>query len=143
MKSVILFLTILLGPIVIFAQDGVFGTWKAIDDADGQATSHIEIFEKDGALYGKVVKILEGPSDVVCDLCEGSKKDQPVIGMEIIWDMKAKGKNWKGGRILDPENGKTYKCRIKLKDDVLEVRGYIGIPTLGRTQKWYRVVGDD
>jgi len=54
--------------------------------------------------------------------------------------MKAKGKStYKGGRILDPENGKTYKCRIKLVDDVLEVRGYIGIPALGRTQKWYRV----
>ena len=120
-------------------QNEIFGLWKAIDDVDGQATSHIEIFEEDGRLHGKIAKILEGPDDALCDQCEGDKKDQPILGMEIIWDMELKGANWKGGRILDPENGKTYKCKIKLNEDILEVRGYIGIPTLGRTQKWYRV----
>jgi len=128
-------------PIVLLGQNEFYGTWQAIDDKDGEPSSYIEIYEENGKLHGKIAKILEDVGDdVVCDLCEGNKKDQPILGLEIIWDMKAKGKStYKGGRILDPENGKTYKCRIKLVDDVLEVRGYIGIPALGRTQKWYRV----
>ncbi len=120
-------------------QGDVFDTWVAVDDDDGQPTSHIEIFEKEGNLHGKIVKIIEGPSDALCDQCKGEKHNQPILGMEIIWDMKDHGKNWRGGRIMDPENGKTYKCKIKLKEDVLEVRGFIGITTLGRTQKWYRL----
>jgi len=137
----IILLMLMILPLTLIGQGEVFGTWKAIDDADGEATSHIEIFKKEGKLYGKIARILEGPDDALCDQCNGEKYNQPILGMEIIWDMQDKGDKWKGGRIMDPENGKTYKCRIQLKDDILEVRGYIGIPTLGRTQKWYRVVG--
>ena len=135
----VIIIVISLLPLSVFSQGDVMGTWKAVDDADGQATSHIEIFEKNGNLHGKIVRILEGPQDALCDQCKGEKYNQPILGMEIIWDMKDNGNKWKGGRIIDPENGKTYKCKIELKDDILEVRGYIGVPALGRTQKWYRV----
>ncbi len=122
------------------AQNGPHGVWKAIDDTDGKATSHIEIFEKEGRLHGKVVRILSEPEDIVCRACEGEKKDQPILGMEILWGLENKGKSWKGGRIMDPGNGKTYKCKIELSDwDILEVRGYVGLPALGRTQKWLRM----
>ena len=58
----------------------------------------------------------------------------------MLCDMKPKGKEWSGGRILDPEDGNTYKCKIALnKDGTLKLRGYIGIPALGRTQTWHRV----
>lgn len=133
---------LLMLPLSLWAQDNIVGTWKAIDDKDGQPSSYISIYEQGGKIHGKVKEILkqvDGPA--VCDLCEGAKKGQPVEGLEIIWDMEWKGSSYKGGRILDPENGKTYKCRIKLVDNILEVRGYIGIPTLGRTQKWYPMEG--
>ena len=126
-------------PVFLSAQESVYGVWKAIDDGDGEATSHIEVFEQDGKLHGKIVKLLQESDEIVCEKCDGERKGQPVLGMEIIWDMEQKGTVWKGGRILDPEAGKNYKCRIKLDGDILEVRGYIGMPALGRTQKWYRV----
>lgn len=136
-----LFLFILLGafPVILIGQAEIFGTWKAIDDVDGRATSHIEIESRDGKVFGKIVKLLEESDDVVCEQCEGDNKNKPILGLEIITNMKKDGDSYKGGRILDPENGKTYKCRLKVVDGVLEVRGYIGIPALGRTQKWYRV----
>ncbi len=136
-----IFILIALGliPSLIIAQNSIIGTWKVIDDKDGEANSHIEIEQRGDSYFGKVVKLLDVPDDVVCELCQGDKKNQPVLGLEIVTDMKKSGDSWKGGRILDPESGKTYKCRIKLIDNVLEVRGYIGIPALGRSQNWYRV----
>lgn len=133
------FILLSITPVLLIGQAEILGTWKAIDDVDGQASSHIQLESRDGRVYGKVVKLLEVPDDVVCELCEGTNKNKPVLGLEIITDMKKSGDSYKGGRILDPENGKTYKCRIQLVNDVLEVRGYIGIVALGRTQKWYRV----
>ncbi len=137
-SAILIFIIALLGSSNIYGQE-ILGTWKAIDDVDGKATSHILISNRDGKLYGAITNLLEYGNDSLCQLCKGDKKDQPIVGMEIIWDMKQDGKSWSGGRILDPESGKDYKCNIKLVDGVLEVRGYIGIPALGRTQKWYRV----
>ena len=124
----------------LFGQGNVAGIWKAIDDVDGKPTSHIEIFNQSGEMRGKIIKIYDEPEDVLCELCKGDKKDQPVLGMEIMWNMKIKGEEWGGGKIMDPENGRTYKCKMKVAEDgTLKVRGYIGIPLLGRTQSWYRV----
>lgn len=124
----------------VSAQDDVFGVWKAIDDKDGQPTSNIEIYEKDGKAYGKIIKLYDQPEDVICEKCPGDKKNTSVVGLEMLWGMKPKGKEWSGGRILDPEDGNTYKCKIALnKDGTLKLRGYIGIPALGRTQTWHRV----
>ena len=133
------FILFTVSPVFLIGQAEILGTWKTIDDVDGQASSHVKFESRDGKIYGKVVKLLEVADDVVCELCEGEKKNQPVLGLEIVTDMKKSGNSYKGGRILDPENGKTYKCRMKLVDGVLEVRGYIGFVALGRTQKWYRV----
>lgn len=122
------------------SQNSVIGVWQAIDDSDGKATSHIEIFEVDGKLHGKVIKLLEEDEGLLCEKCKGDKENQPVVGMEILWNMKQDKENeWKGGKIMDPENGKEYKCKIKLAEpDLLEVRGFIGFSLLGRTQKWIR-----
>lgn len=133
------FVLLLVMPASIFSQDEVFGTWKTIDDVDGEATSHVFIEQIDGKLHGKISKLLNEDPNSVCIMCKDDKKDKPIIGLEIIWDMAEDDGQWSGGRILDPESGKNYKCKIKLVDGVLEVRGYIGIPALGRTQKWYRV----
>lgn len=125
--------------LISFAQSPV-GVWKTIDDETGAAKSHVEIFEKNGKFYGKIVKLLQREPDVVCVECPGAKKNQKVLGLEIIWDMKPYDDYWSYGKILDPENGKEYKCNISLNGkNKLDVRGYIGFAALGRTQTWIRV----
>lgn len=131
------------------AQGEITGLWKTVSDEGedkGKAKSHVEIFEKDGAYFGKVNRLLLKPQDTLCTKCVGDLKDKPVVGMVIFQDMKKTGKiddtlgvEFAGGTIMDPDNGKTYKCKIWVKGDVLTVRGFIGIPTLGRSQQWYRV----
>jgi len=123
----------------ITAQSPV-GVWKTIDDETGLEKSYVEIYEQNGKLYGKILEVLqEEDKGKVCDVCPGKKKNQPVEGLEILMGMEADGDLWSNGKILDPKNGKVYKCYIELEsDDKLKVRGYIGFALLGRTQYWYR-----
>jgi len=122
------------------AQHSAVGVWKTVDDNQKDTTSLIEIYDVDGKLHGKIIEILGEQTIFYCKKCKGDKKDKPVLGLEVIWDMRQDKENeWKGGRIMDPENGKEYKCKMKLaEDNVLEVRGYVGFSLLGRTQKWFR-----
>jgi len=94
-------------------------------------------------VFGKIESLyLEEGEDPnpLCDECIGEDKDKPVIGMIILKDLSSSGDQWKGGTILDPNNGKTYKCKIEVVEDgqKLKVRGFIGISLLGRTQYWER-----
>lgn len=116
------------------------GIWKNIDDDDGKAKSHIEIYEEKGKLHGRVIKLLEIATLKTCIECTGDRKDQPIEGMVILWDLEKKKKKGIEGKILDPKKGKIYDCKIELEDaNTLKVRGYIKTPFLGRTQNWYRV----
>lgn len=118
----------------------VFGVWKSIDDEDGTEKSHIEIYEENGKLYGKVIKLLEGATATHCNDCDGDKKGQPITGMVILYDMEKDGAGYDDGEILDPGTGKTYSCSLELDGpDKLSVRGYLGFSFLGRTQYWHRV----
>lgn len=120
------------------------GLWRTIDDKTGMVRSHVRIVDAGGALEGKVDKLLnrqpDDDPDGLCRACPGARKDQPVEGMTILWGLKQDGDQWTGGEILDPKNGKTYRCRMKLIDGgkKLEVRGFIGVSLLGRTQTWIR-----
>ncbi len=139
-KLILVFIFLL--PLLLAAQSDPIGMWKAIDDEDGQPSSYIEIYEVGGKLHAKVVELLKEDASEICTECKGDKKNQPIVGMEIMWNMKKDGdKNeWKGGKIMDPKNGKEYKCKVKIpEEDILEVRGFVGFSLLGRTQKWYRV----
>lgn len=118
------------------------GTWQTIDDKTGKPKALVQISEVDGALQGKIVKVLQsdqGPNPI-CDKCSGERKNKPVTGMNIMWGLHKDGHQWSGGHILDPKNGKTYKCKLHLVDGgrKLKVRGYIGFALLGRTQVWIR-----
>jgi len=116
------------------------GIWKNIDDDDGKAKSHIEIYEENGKLHGRVIKLLEIATLKTCIECSGDRKDRPIEGMVILWDLEKKKKKGVEGKILDPKKGKIYDCKIELEDaNTLKVRGYIKTPFLGRTQNWYRV----
>jgi uncharacterized protein (DUF2147 family) len=127
---------------ILFAQSQtVIGKWKTVDDETGKAKSIVEVYEKSGKIYGKVVEILEEENKKkVCSNCSGNDKNKPILGMIIIKGLSKKGSEYTDGKILDPKNGKLYKCFITLESkDKLKVRGYIGISLLGRTQYWYRV----
>lgn len=139
MRATYLFLSLLLVTSFSWGQD-VFGKWKTIDDVSGEAKSILEIYEEDGKVYGKVVEILnKDRQDALCQDCSGEDKDQPVLGLTIIKGLEKDDDEYNGGKILDPENGKLYKCYITLEgDDKLKVRGYIGFSLLGRTQYWHR-----
>ncbi|MDO5655826.1 MAG: DUF2147 domain-containing protein [Flavobacteriaceae bacterium] len=141
MKNLILSLFCMLIGSAAFAQSPI-GVWKTVDDETGQAKSHVEITEKNGKLYGKVIKILTpGKENAVCDKCSDQRKNKPILGMEILTGVKKDGKKkWDDGKILDPNKGKTYDVSIEVVEaDKLKVRGYMGVSMLGRTQYWQRV----
>jgi uncharacterized protein (DUF2147 family) len=127
-----------------FAQATPAGLWKTIDDDTKAEKSLVRVTESGGVYTGKVEKILTDKTDAKCVDCTDDRKDKPVQGMVILRDIKldpADKTQWIGGDILDPNNGKIYKVRIRTADGgkKLDVRGYIGTPMLGRTQTWLRV----
>jgi uncharacterized protein (DUF2147 family) len=124
------------------AQTTAVGAWNTISDKDGKPEAVVEIREVNGELVGTVTALLveADPQDSVCGKCSGERKDQRIVGMEILRHMRPDGSEWSGGEILDPETGKTYKAKMKLTDDgtKLVLRGYIGISLFGRSQTWVR-----
>ena len=134
----------LLAPAAALAEDLTpVGRWTTIDDSTNKPKSVIRIWEEDGKLLGKIESLILEPGEdpaPKCDKCEGERKDQPVIGMVILWGLTRDGKEWSGGKILDPDNGKTYRCLVEpvAGGAKLKVRGYIGISLLGRTQVWVK-----
>jgi uncharacterized protein (DUF2147 family) len=142
MKQAMLFLWLLMSGAMAMAQATPAGLWKTIDDETKTEKSLVRIQDAGGSFGGKIEKLLDPTKqDSKCDKCEGTKKDQPVIGMVIIEGVKrnADEAHWDGGTILDPNNGKVYKVRLTPKDGGknLEVRGFIG--PFFRNQTWVRV----
>lgn len=127
-----------------FADDGSpVGLWKNIDDVSGKPKALIRITEVNGSLQGQIEKLFRAPSEdqnPKCEKCEGARHDQPVIGLVIMTGLKKDGDEYNGGEILDPDNGKVYRSKMHLTDGgkKLSVRGYIGVPMLGRSQVWVR-----
>ncbi|MCG9793566.1 DUF2147 domain-containing protein [Flavobacterium algicola] len=132
---------ILLFVTTTFYSQDVVGKWKNIDDETGKSKGVVEIYKKSGKIYGKVISILvPGREDALCQNCQGEDADKPILGLTIIKGLVKDGKEYNSGEILDPTNGKLYRCLIELKEkDKLKVRGYIGFALFGRTQYWYRV----
>src|SRR5436190_21490395 len=121
------------------------GLWRTIDDNTKKDKSLVRIVEANGVYTGKVEKIVDpdSPKDATCKECSDERKDKPVVGMTIIRNVKQSADDkdvFEGGDILDPNNGKVYRVKLKLIDNggKLDVRGNIGTPMLGRTQTWIR-----
>ena len=125
------------------AQMTPVGNWHSFDEKTGELKSLIVITEKDGVLSGHIDKLLRKNADQarLCNECTDDRKNQPMLGLEIIRGArKAEGKEvWEDGKILDPENGKSYTLRLTPIDDgrKLEVRG--SFLFISRTQTWVRV----
>ena len=126
--------------IATFAQSNLsVGLWKS---EEPDKTTLIRTYEENGKLMGKVEKLVKkGVEDSAstCTKCIGESKDKPITGLTIIWDMKKDGAKWTDCKILEPDSGKVYACKIESSPDgkKLNVRG--SILFLGKTQVWSRV----
>ena len=143
MKSLFVAAALMLASSLVAAAGTPVGTWRSIDDKTKQERSIIRISEENGELKGVVEKIFDQPEDDpahLCKECKGERKDKPIVGMAILWGLKKDGNAWTGGEILDPKNGKIYRCKMTPSADgkSLDVRGFIGISLIGRTQTWLR-----
>ena len=143
MKALITALTLSVLSATAFAQANPAGLWRTIDDETKQEKSLVRITDAGGVLSGKVEKVADpAKANAVCEKCSDDRKDKPVVGMQIIRGAKQSADDkdhWEGGEILDPNNGKTYKLRMKPLEGgkKLEVRGYVG--PFHRNQIWIRV----
>ena len=143
MKALITAATLSLLSSLAAAQATPVGLWKTIDDDGKTEKSLVRITEDGGVFTGTIEKIFDASkADGKCDQCKDDRKDKPVVGLQIIRSVKQDADDktlWGGGEILDPNNGKTYKTRLKPVDGGkrMEMRGYIGF--FYRTQVWVRV----
>lgn len=144
MKKTVFAALLGLASSLAFAQMSPVGLWRTIDDETKAEKSLVRITEAGGVMTGKVEKIADpAKANANCTPCTDERKDKPVLGMTILRGVKPSSDagTWEGGDILDPNNGKIYKVRLKPIDGgkQMEVRGFIGVALLGRTQTWVRV----
>lgn len=121
------------------AEGSPVGYWTTIDDDGKTPSSIVQIYPRGKKLYGRIVQLIKPrEKDPKCTACEGSRKNQRIIGLEILRDFEQDDDEWSGGYVLDPREGKEYKCYLEVLDhgQRLKVRGYVGIPMMGRTQYW-------
>lgn len=119
------------------------GYWETINDVNHKPRSVMQLYITDGVLYGKAIKTLV-PGDTLdrpCTKCSGEFKNQTMAGMRAIWGLTEKDGEWKGGKVLDPDSGHVYRCKLSVSPDGEHalVRGYLGISLFGRTQTWNRL----
>ena len=128
-----------LGAALAGPTDGVVGCWRTVDEETKKVKSLVcfRIDQKDGKLYGRITKLYNPTEkDPKCVKCKGALKDKPILGLTIVSGLSKEEDAWAGGRILDPEKGKDYRCKIWREGDKLMVRGYWAI--FHRTQTWIK-----
>ncbi|MBL3658478.1 DUF2147 domain-containing protein [Fulvivirga sediminis] len=136
----ILLLLLSIAPFLCQSQD-ILGKWKTIDSDSGEAQSIVELYKRDGKVYGKIVKLFRKEGQDPDPICDDCPKDDPrygkkIIGMEIIKDLEKDGSEYVDGTVLKPDEGRIYKCKIWLDNGKLNIRGYWGF--LYKTQEWTR-----
>lgn len=148
MGSFFMFTMLVATTLVASARDmekgdpnAIIGTWK-----NGEGTGMIKISRNGDKFQGQIVWLKE-PNDPETGKPKLDKNhpdkvnhSRPVMGLTNMWGFKySKEGVWDGGKIYDPKKGSTYDCTIKMKNEnTLEVRGYIGISLIGRTDTWTR-----
>jgi uncharacterized protein (DUF2147 family) len=118
------------------------GHYVTVERRSGKANAIVVIEEADGQLRGRVVSLINPDiPDPLCHRCTGDRRDQPVVGMQVLWGMKRTGDGWGKGHVLDPKNGRIYRCRMWMEENGnLRVRGYRG--RFYRTKTWYKLDPD-
>jgi uncharacterized protein (DUF2147 family) len=135
------------------ADKKVFGYWKSLDKDTGKTQSIFRIWEDKGKLVGKVVKTFPKPNgekpQELCTECTGNQKDKPVVGLIFLWGLELDKENprkWVEGKVLNPEDGKTYNAEVELSADAQEltIYGYIKmLVKLGGSNTWKRPSADE
>jgi len=130
----------LVGVAPVLAADSPVGKWNTVDEKTGKVVSQVELYDQGGKLFGKITGLTE-PNNAqgkpkICTKCQGDDKYKPIVGLVILKDLSASGDRYKGGTIMDPEDGKIYKAEVWPEDGNLKVRGYLGI--FYRTQTWQK-----
>lgn len=145
-RSISSFLTLTAGALLstsVFAASLDGTQWQTIDDKTGEKKAIIQLYENNGRVSGKIIKVLDREkAKAVCTKCPGSLKNQPIEGLRILTGLKADGNNrWRDGKLVDPETGKVYSGKLTLSDNgqSLDLRGYVGTPLFGRSQTWQRI----
>ncbi len=131
-----------MGGTLLAESDSPIGLWQTYDEDTGEPNGQILIYEKDGKLQGKIHQTRPEDADRVCCKCKGERRNQPVLGMVILWDFAPKDDDeWEGGQMLAPKTGKIFKGTMKLEEggEKLRVRGYAGAKMFGRTEIWDRI----
>ena len=158
MKKCIALVIALVSASAVFAVDPVEGYWLSVDEKTGKVTAGWEVYQEGGKLFGKILSTADHPKGVLADKCKDSYKDfpvsgkvnqMPVVGTPWIFGLSPdKIGQWIGGNIIDPNDGKMYKCKImfhavggKFKTETLEMRGEIGLG-IGRSQFWQKTNRD-
>lgn len=141
-RFLVLALGFLAALAAVAAAPGPAGLWKTVDDKTGKPRGTVLIYEQKGAFFGRITSAID-PEEARerCVPCKDERKDQPVIGLLILRNMKRRADGeYDGGDILDPDTGTVYRCKIRLAEGgkKLVVRGYIGFSLLGRSQTWSR-----
>ncbi|TXD58097.1 DUF2147 domain-containing protein [Polaribacter sp. IC066] len=139
MNKIVLTFVLLAFSASINAQT-IFGKWNSRNEDTGKVDSVVEVYEKDGKAFARITEIMNPDrKNAVCELCEGENKNKPLLGLNILTGLEKDDKEWSGGEILDPRNGKVYKCYIQLiQPNKLKLRGYIGVALFGKTAYWER-----
>lgn len=125
------------------ATSSILGNWETIDGKTQKPSSIIAIQSKGSVVVGKIIKTFDGTGEKKierCVACKNDRKNQPIIGLEIIRNMQCQPTYCRGGTILDPRDGKIYKATMRLVNNgqQLKVRGYIGVSLFGKTVVWNR-----
>jgi len=136
----VIFLSCILAPGGVLAAEAPVGIWKTVDDKTGEVKSEVQLYEQGGKLFGKITALTD-PTDKqgkprICSDCKGADKDKPIVGLVIVKDLSLSKDRYKGGTILDPEDGKVYKAELWKEDGKLKVRGYLGV--FYKTQTWVK-----
>ena len=142
-KSISAFVLLLGALLTAQASESPVGLWRTIDDKTGKEKSLVRIVEANGELRATIEKLFREPHEEPnpnCDKCPGERKNKPVLGMMIMTGLKKVGSEFEGGEILDPANGKIYRVKMWTAEGgkKLNVRGFIGVSLIGRTQVWVR-----
>ncbi|MDO5615840.1 MAG: DUF2147 domain-containing protein [Cruoricaptor ignavus] len=136
MKKILFAFVALFFTTFSFAQ--IEGKWKTIDDETGETKSVVEIFKKsDGKYYGKILQLMQKPENNNCVKCSDDRKNKPLIGLEIIRNVKKEGNKFVGGTITNPKDGKSYKTELLRDGNTLKVKAIkLGITV--KTQTWQK-----